>query len=84
MSRLEMRDECRFWQKGAEVIDPGHVQDAATGLVHMQQRYYDPMLGLFLSIDPVTAYSGNMRRFNRYVYAFNSPYKFTDPSGLAV
>ena len=25
----------------------GHVSDAATGLSYMQQRYYDPQLGLF-------------------------------------
>jgi uncharacterized protein RhaS with RHS repeats len=46
------------------------------------QRYYDPQIGRFLSVDPVTAYgSGDMRHFNRYVYAFNNPYKFTDPDG---
>jgi YD repeat-containing protein len=30
----------------------GHVQDAATGLTYMQQRYYDPGIGRFLSVDP--------------------------------
>ncbi|WP_235603945.1 RHS repeat-associated core domain-containing protein [Luteimonas sp. JM171] len=59
----------------------GHVQDAATGLVYMQQRYYDPMLGVFLSVDPVTAYGGDYRHFNRYAYAYNNPYAFTDPDG---
>ena len=28
----------------------GHVQDAATGLTYMQQRYYDPQVGVFLSV----------------------------------
>jgi len=32
------------------------VSDAATGLSYMQQRYMDPPLGVFLSVDPVTAY----------------------------
>lgn len=42
----------------------GHVQDVATGLTYMQQRYYDPEMGRMLSVDPVTAYgSGNMRHF---------------------
>lgn len=60
----------------------GHVQDAATGLVYMQQRYYDPLLGVFLNVDPVTAIdNGDMRFFNRYAYAFNSPYSFYDPDG---
>ncbi|MCL1633814.1 hypothetical protein M2650_04035 [Luteimonas sp. SX5] len=60
----------------------GHVSDAATGLSYMQQRYYDPKIGggRFLSVDPVTATSvgGN---FNRYWYANNNPYRFTDPDG---
>jgi hypothetical protein len=47
----------------------------------MQQRYYDPQLGRFLSVDPVTAYGGDMRHFNRYAYAYNNPYRFTDPDG---
>jgi len=28
----------------------GHVTDAATGLTYMQQRYYDPLAGRFLSL----------------------------------
>ena len=59
----------------------GHVQDAATGLTYMQQRYYDPQVGLFLSVDPVTAYSNPVGMFNRYRYATNNPYRFTDPDG---
>ena len=31
----------------------GHVNDADTGLTYMQQRYYDPVAGRFLSVDPV-------------------------------
>ena len=42
----------------------GHRQDGATGLVYMQQRYYDPQIGRFLSVDPVAAYdNGDMRFF---------------------
>jgi len=59
----------------------GHVQDGATGLTYMQQRYYDPQVGLFLSVDPVTAYESPVGMFNRYRYANNNPYKFTDPDG---
>ncbi|HEU4775064.1 MAG TPA: RHS repeat-associated core domain-containing protein [Lysobacter sp.] len=63
----------------------GHVQDAATGLTYMQQRYYDPGIGVFLSVDPVSAYdSGDMRYFNRYWYAAGNPYKYTDPDGRAL
>jgi len=59
----------------------GHVFDAATGMNYMQQRYYDPSIGRTLSVDPVTAYDGDMRHFNRYAYAYNNPYRFTDLDG---
>lgn len=56
----------------------GHVMDAATQLVYMQQRYYDPIAGRFLSTDPVEASPAS---FNRYWYANNNPYRFIDPDG---
>ncbi|KAF1707366.1 peptidoglycan DD-metalloendopeptidase family protein, partial [Pseudoxanthomonas sacheonensis] len=59
----------------------GHVMDGATGLAYMQQRYYDPGIGAMLSVDPVTANSATGGNFNRYWYANNNPYKFTDPDG---
>ncbi|MEN5209719.1 RHS repeat-associated core domain-containing protein [Stenotrophomonas terrae] len=59
----------------------GHKQDGATGLTYMQQRYYDPQIGRFLSVDPVTAYSNPVGAFNRYWYGNNNPYRFTDPDG---
>lgn len=62
----------------------GHVMDAVSGLTYMQQRYYDPQIGRFLSVDPVTSYSNPVGAFNRYWYASNNPYKFTDPDGRAV
>lgn len=39
------------------------------------QRYYDPAIGRLLSRDPATS------EFNRYDYAANNPYRFTDPDG---
>ncbi|MFD1297472.1 RHS repeat-associated core domain-containing protein [Lysobacter gummosus] len=58
----------------------GHANDATTGLTYMQQRYYDPTLGRFLSVDPITA-TGAGGSFNRYWYGNNNPYRFTDPDG---
>jgi uncharacterized protein RhaS with RHS repeats len=46
-----------------------------------QQRYYDPGIGRFLSVDPVTADGNTGGNFNRYKYASNNPYRFTDPDG---
>jgi RHS repeat-associated protein len=61
----------------------GHVMDGETGLVYMQQRYMDPN-GVFLSVDPVAVDTGTGWNFNRYNYAANNPYKFTDPDGRII
>ncbi len=61
----------------------GHVNDPETGLVYMQQRYYEPLAGRFLSVDPVTTDAKTGGHINRYVYGENSPYKFKDPDGQA-
>jgi RHS repeat-associated protein len=59
----------------------GHVNDADTGLVYMQQRYYDPVAGRFLSVDPVVTDANNGKSFNRYAYALDNPFKNIDPDG---
>jgi RHS repeat-associated protein len=59
----------------------GHVNDAGTGLVYMQQRYYDPIAGRFLSLDPVTTDANTGKSFGRYHYASNNPYAHVDPDG---
>src|SRR5690606_29356653 len=53
----------------------------ATQQICMQQRYYDPGIPRFLSVDPVTAYDDPVRQFHRYRYASNNPYRVTDPDG---
>jgi RHS repeat-associated protein len=60
------------------------VTDSQTGLVYMQQRYYDEDIGRFLSVDPVVAYSNPVDAFNRYWYANNNPYRFADPDGRKI
>jgi RHS repeat-associated protein len=47
------------------------------------QRYYDPSIGRFLSVDPVGPLSNPINHFGRYHYANNNPYKYTDPDGLS-
>ena len=59
----------------------GHTEDVNSDLVYMQQRYYDPSIGRFLSIDPRDANPNEPLTFNRYAYANNNPYKYTDPDG---
>jgi len=62
-----------------EIGYTGHKQDSDTGLVYMQARYYDPVIGRFYSNDPVGF--SNVHNFNRYAYANNNPYKYVDPDG---
>ena len=60
----------------------GHIRDSATGLSYMQARYYDPVIGRFLSVDPVGFLdTGNPAMFNRYAYALNEPINMFDPDG---
>jgi RHS repeat-associated protein len=61
----------------------GHVNDADTGLVYMQQRYYDPRAGRFLSVDPIMTDSKAGGFFGRYHYANSNPFAFIDPTGMA-
>jgi len=59
----------------------GHVADSETGLSYMQQRYFDPELGVLLSVDPITTLQVPIGAFNRYTYADRSPYGYVDPDG---
>jgi RHS repeat-associated protein len=59
----------------------GKGQDPETGLLYFGARYYDPTLGRFLSIDPVAWRDGDIHGFNRYGFANNNPYRFTDADG---
>ncbi|WP_274348964.1 RHS repeat domain-containing protein [Xanthomonas campestris] len=59
----------------------GHLADMATGLTYMQQRYYDPNIGRFISADPINPSPKTAANFNRYKYAANNPYLNIDPDG---
>jgi len=61
----------------------GHVLDAETGLQYAGARYYDPVLGRFMGVDPASFAEKNPRSFNRYAYGNNNPYKYIDPDGRA-
>jgi RHS repeat-associated protein len=63
----------------AEAGYTGHIEDPEQGLVYMQQRYYDPAIARFLSVDPVGPLEDARGHFGRYHYALNNPYRFTDP-----
>lgn len=47
----------------------------------MQQRYYDPIAGRFLSVDPVVTDANTGKGFGLYTYVDNNPYAKVDPDG---
>ena len=51
------------------------------GLIDMNGRMYDPILGRFLSPDPYVQAPDFAQNFNRYAYCWNNPLLYTDPSG---
>jgi RHS repeat-associated protein len=59
----------------------GQKWDSATGLYKMGDRYYDPVLGHFISPDPLIPDPSDPQQLNRYSYAGNNPLKYTDPTG---
>jgi RHS repeat-associated protein len=74
--------------RGAAVAWPGErgfvggVQDASTGLTHLGAREYDPLIGRFISVDPLMNLA-DPQQMQGYSYANNSPITFSDPTGLA-
>lgn len=62
----------------------GHLRDDESGLVYAQQRYFDPTIGRFLSVDPIGVGQSEGRNFSRYWYGNNNPYLYTDPDGREV
>lgn len=59
----------------------GHVNDSDTGLVYMQHRYYDPIVGRFMSRDAMPPKPGDLDYINRYAYVGDNPVIRTDPFG---
>jgi RHS repeat-associated protein len=59
------------------------VWDNLDGTLHARARTYHPLLGRFLSRDPLFGNQQDGQSLNRYVYALNDPFGFTDASGLS-
>ena len=51
------------------------------GLINMNGRLYDPLVGRMLSPDIVIQDEQNSQAYNRYSYCFNNPLRYTDPNG---
>ena len=59
----------------------GKELDDSTGLYFYEARYYDAVLGRFISADTIVPDPQSPQDFNRYSYANNNPVIYNDPSG---
>ncbi len=59
----------------------GHEHLREFGLINMNARLYDPMLGRFLSPDPYVQMPDFAQNYNRYGYCMNSPLMYVDKDG---
>ena len=59
----------------------GHEMLPEFGLINMNGRLYDPVLGRFLSPDNFVQMPDFSQSFNRYSYCINNPLKYNDPDG---
>ena len=59
----------------------GQEYDDETGLYYYGARYYDPVIGRFISADTIVPNFANPQDLNRYTYAGNNPLTYIDPTG---
>ncbi len=85
--RLRNPDTHQLYDVGKEpklLLDrgyTGHEYLPWFGLINMNARLYDPVLGRFLSPDPYVQMPDFTQNFNRYSYCLNNPLKYVDKDG---
>lgn len=62
--------------------DANEPTDPYDDLDYMHARYYSPMTGRFLRVDPILGYVGSSQSWNNYSYVENNPIGWRDPYGL--
>lgn len=62
----------------------GQQFDHATGLYYLRSRFYDPVLGRFLSADTAAIDLARPTELNRYLYVSSNPISYYDPTGYGL
>ena len=62
----------------------GEAMDITTELYYLRARYYDPSQGRFMQQDTFLGYIETPISQNLYIYCYNSPLNYIDPSGNRV
>ena len=55
--------------------------DKEIKMYYLNDRYYNPLIGRFISADITTGECGNVLSHNMYQYAFNDPINYDDSNG---
>ena len=72
-------DRQRFTGHERDLVNPAGQGD---DLDYMHARHYSPVVGRFVSFDPVGGSTGRPQSWNRYAYVLGNPLRYTDPQGL--
>lgn len=66
-------------RRGTGVDDHGFLNQIHdhTNLIYLNNRYHDPNLGMFVSVDPLVSLTGEP-----YIYGSGNPTTLSDPTGL--
>ncbi|HOO97893.1 MAG TPA: RHS repeat-associated core domain-containing protein [Caldisericia bacterium] len=59
----------------------GNIWDSEIELYYMNARHYDPSIGRFITQDREHGTLTNTMSQNLYIYCYNNPYGYKDPSG---
>ncbi|HRV74939.1 MAG TPA: RHS repeat-associated core domain-containing protein [Caldisericia bacterium] len=60
----------------------GNIWDSEIELYYMNARHYDPSIGRFITQDREHGTLTNTMSQNLYIYCYNNPYGYKDPSGF--
>jgi RHS repeat-associated protein len=67
-----------------EMMYRGEQYDSDLGLYYLRARYYNPLTGRFVSMDPEDGIPTDPKSLHKYTYAGGDPMNAIDPTGKAV